>query len=222
MSNAITISGSTYTVNGTVSNTSNSEWIEDLHVLVYDKDFLRDDFLGIAVTDASGAFSLSFDASKFRDLLERSPDLYFIVQDAGLELLSTKDNPIKNANEDTPAIHLEVNSSNDKLRKLINKEPVAGWVGGFAQSNDAYGYNPTPDLTSLLMQENMKNIGLLQRQQKVVWPEFSWETNRGRPIPSAAIRCLPRISPDWDIPMKDGSILLFVPNRASLLPTWVV
>jgi hypothetical protein len=55
-----------------------------------------------------------------------------------------------------------------------------GWVGGFAQSNPAFAY-PDPDLSSLPMLDNMANIDLLQRQQGVKWPEFSWETIPGKP-----------------------------------------
>jgi hypothetical protein len=50
-----------------------------------------------------------------------------------------------------------------------------GWIGGFAQSNPKFAY-PTPDLSSLPLLDNMANIDKLQRQQKVWWPEFSWQT----------------------------------------------
>ncbi|BDS11226.1 transthyretin-like family protein [Aureispira anguillae] len=195
MSNAITISGSTYTVTGTVKNKADNKGIIDLHVLVYDKDSIgEDDFLGIGVTDATGAFSVSFDASKFRFLyvFDRSPDLYFVVNDAGLELLNTEDNVIKNANESTPPINLEVGLLNDKLRKLINEVPVEGWKGGFSTSNPDFAY-PTPNLTSLEMLDNLANIPKLQRQQKVVWPEFSWESEPGKNDPK---RCYQMFAPD--------------------------
>jgi len=193
MSNAVTISGSTYTLVGTVKNIENNQGIEDLHVLAYDKDLLNDDFLGIAVTDASGAFRLSFDSSAFDRFLERSPDLYFIVQDGGFDLLNTKEQCINNANESTPPINFLVDLTNDKLRKLINPTPVAGWVGGFAQSNPAFAYNPTPDLTSLPMLRNMESLGLLERQQRIVWPEFSWES---APHEADTKRCYQMFAPD--------------------------
>ena len=66
-----------------------------------------------------------------------------------------------------------------------------GWVGGFAQSNPAFAY-PEPDLSSLPMLENMANINLLQRQQAVCWPEFSWETVPGDPTS----RCFQMFAPD--------------------------
>jgi hypothetical protein len=58
-----------------------------------------------------------------------------------------------------------------------------GWIGGFAQSNPKFAYDPAhpdqPDLSSLPLLDNMANINRLQRQQKVCWPEFSWQTVLG-------------------------------------------
>jgi hypothetical protein len=176
MIDAITIVGTEYTVSGTVINKENALGVVDLHVLVYDTDFLnKDDFLGIGVTDASGGFRVKFDASQFKSFIDRAPDLYFVVKDAGFELLNTIEQVIKNANASTPPIKLSVDLSKDKLRQLVNNVPVAGWVGGFEQSNPAFAY-PNPDLSALLMLGNLDNIDKLERQQKVVWPEFSWNT----------------------------------------------
>lgn len=69
--------------------------------------------------------------------------------------------------------------------------PVPGWVGGFAQSNPAFAY-PLPNLTSLPMLDNMANINLLQRQQGVEWPEFSWETRMEEADPK---RCFQMFAP---------------------------
>lgn len=66
-----------------------------------------------------------------------------------------------------------------------------GWVGGFAESNPAFAY-PTPDLSSLPLLANMANIDLLDRQQAVLWPEFSWETVLGDP----SSRCYQMFAPD--------------------------
>src|SRR5688572_7408907 len=63
----------------------------------------------------------------------------------------------------------------DQLEDLV----PPGWVGGFAESNPAFAY-PNPDLSSLPMFKNMDNIDLLERQQGVEWPEFSWETQKGQ------------------------------------------
>jgi len=70
--------------------------------------------------------------------------------------------------------------------------PAPGWVGGFAQSDPAFAY-PTPDLGSLDMLDNLKNIDKLQRQQKVLWPEFSWETDKDA---ADTKRCYQMFAPD--------------------------
>jgi hypothetical protein len=67
----------------------------------------------------------------------------------------------------------------------------AGWIGGFAQSNPKFAY-PNPDLSSLPLLDNMANIDKLQRQQKVCWPEFSWESVLTHP----ESRCFQMFSPD--------------------------
>ena len=75
--------------------------------------------------------------------------------------------------------------------ELINPTPVLGWVGGFEQSNPAFAY-PNPNLTSLPIYKNMANIPKLKRQQKVVWPEFSWLTELG----NEDLRCYQMFAPD--------------------------
>ena len=78
-----------------------------------------------------------------------------------------------------------------KPKKPKVQGPVPGWVGGFAESNPAFAY-PNPDLTSLPMLKNMDNIDLLQRQQGVEWPEFSWESEKGKADPK---RCFQMFAP---------------------------
>jgi hypothetical protein len=65
-----------------------------------------------------------------------------------------------------------------------------GWIGGFEESNPAFAY-PNPNLTSLPMLDNMDNIDLLDRQQGVKWPEFSWQTVQG----DEKSRCFQMFSP---------------------------
>jgi hypothetical protein len=194
MINAISISGTIYTIVGTVKNVADNKGVADVIVSVYDEDlFAKDEFLGIGVTDSAGAFRIRFDASDFQflRLFDKKPDLYFLIVDGGFELLNTKNQVIKNADESIPPLNFVVDLSNDKLRKLINPTPVAGWVGGFMESNPAFAY-PTPNLSSLPVLKNMDNIPKLQRQQKVVWPEFSWESELGNP----KSRCYQMFAPD--------------------------
>lgn len=194
---SISIQGSTFTVRGTVVDQATQQGVVDVVVSAYDKDtnllLDKDDYLGIGVTDEHGKFEIRFEASAFRsNFLDRYPDLYFTVLDGGIELANTEDKYIKSAGPDTPEITLSVDLSKDKLRKLINPTAVPGWVGGFAQSNEAFAY-PTPNLSSLPMLGNLDNIGKLQRQQKVVWPEFSWNSE---PDAEDKKRCYQMFAPD--------------------------
>ena len=68
----------------------------------------------------------------------------------------------------------------------------AGWAGGFAGLDKRFAY-PACDLRSLDMLKNMDNIDLLQRQQDVLWPEFSWESEPGNRDPK---RCHQMFAPD--------------------------
>jgi len=50
-------------------------------VKAVDKDLFFDDVLGTAVTDTNGRFEITYDAKDFRELFEKSPDLYVVVRD---------------------------------------------------------------------------------------------------------------------------------------------
>jgi len=193
MSQAIAVDGTKYTVAGTIKNRVDEKGIPGLHVLVFDKDMVtKDDFLDTTITDANGRFIATFDLDSFNDLLlDRRPDLYFIVSQGDTELLNTRDAAIKNADETTDPITLWLNEFDSDAPGAGNV-PAEGWKGGFAESNPAFAY-PTPDLSSLgELKDNLANIDLLQRQQKVLWPEFSWETDPGDPDS----RCYTMFAPD--------------------------
>lgn len=72
-----------------------------------------------------------------------------------------------------------------------NQDVPPGWIGGFAESNPAFAY-PDPNLSSLPMLDNMANIRRIKRQQRIYWPEFSWETIKGEP----SSRCFQRFAHD--------------------------
>ncbi|MEM9539366.1 MAG: hypothetical protein AAGA60_07620 [Cyanobacteria bacterium P01_E01_bin.42] len=72
-----------------------------------------------------------------------------------------------------------------------NENVPPGWIGGFAESNPAFAY-PDPDLSSLPMLDNMANIRRIKRQQKIYWPEFSWQTI----LDNESSRCFQRFAHD--------------------------
>jgi class 3 adenylate cyclase len=77
---------------GVVRERESGQPLAGLVVRAFDKDLLSDDYLGSATTDAEGRYEVRFTVEAFRDLFERSPDLYVRVYDAvGRELGSTQD-----------------------------------------------------------------------------------------------------------------------------------
>ena len=67
----------------------------------------------------------------------------------------------------------------DLQMKLIpNKTPAKGWKGGFLKKHPETNY-PDVNLCNLDMTDNLDNIGKITRQQRVLWPEFTWETHPG-------------------------------------------
>ncbi|MEM7039945.1 MAG: hypothetical protein AAF570_23430, partial [Bacteroidota bacterium] len=177
MPQSIAISGDKFTVTGIVRNRTDSHGIKGLQVIGYDKDLLNeDDYLDSTTTDGEGKFLLTFDRKDFGVLFfDRKPDLYFIVKHGDEVLLKSEE--YKNADESTEPIELWVNDF-DSDAPGAGKVPAEGWVGGFVDTNKEFPY-PTRNLSSLPMLDNMANIDLLDRQQKVLWPEFSWQTVPG-------------------------------------------
>jgi carotenoid cleavage dioxygenase len=68
-----------FRVEGVVRERESGRPLSGYQVRAYDKDVLRDDFLGDATTDAAGRFAIDFTDARFKDLFESQPDLYLCV-----------------------------------------------------------------------------------------------------------------------------------------------
>ena len=68
-----------YRITGFVRELGSERPLPDLRIAAYDKDLVKDDFLGEATTDASGAFEIRFTDADFKDLVESKPDIYLCV-----------------------------------------------------------------------------------------------------------------------------------------------
>jgi hypothetical protein len=55
--------------------------VSGLRVQVFDRNFLWDDLIETTDTDENGCFEVVYDESRFRDYVERAPDLYVRVRD---------------------------------------------------------------------------------------------------------------------------------------------
>ena len=83
---------------GTIVEEESGKPLAGLQVRGFDKDILFDDKLGIAITDAAGAFRINYSALDFSSALgtETTPELYIRVFDAsGKKLLYTSEKAIR-------------------------------------------------------------------------------------------------------------------------------
>ena len=84
---------------GTVVEEESGKPLAGLQVRVFDKDILFDDKLGVALTDAAGAFRINYSQLDFSSFLgtETMPELYIRIFDAtGKKLLFTSEKAIRN------------------------------------------------------------------------------------------------------------------------------
>lgn len=66
-----------------------------LRIRAYDKDLVRDDDLGDALTDAEGRFEIRFTEAQFRDFGETAPDLYIRVYTSGGKLVHSTERAVR-------------------------------------------------------------------------------------------------------------------------------
>ena len=94
----------TYSVSGVVRNRLDGAPVEGVVVQAFDRDFFREQALGVAVTNASGRYDIRFDRDDFTGPipLERAPDIFLVFTDhQGRELASTERSVVLNAGEET-------------------------------------------------------------------------------------------------------------------------
>jgi Transthyretin-like family len=83
---------------GTVVEEDSGRPIAGLHVRAFDKDLLFDDKLGVAVTDAKGAFRIDYTELDFSSIFgnETTPELYIRIYDVtDKKLLYTSEKSIR-------------------------------------------------------------------------------------------------------------------------------
>lgn len=78
------------------------------------------------------------------------------------------------------------------MKIIPNHIPAKGWEGGFLEKDPKMKY-PDPNLKDLKCTKNLDNIDKIQRQQRALWPEFTWETQPGKKDPK---RCFQMFAPD--------------------------
>ncbi|MBZ2166404.1 phospholipase D-like domain-containing protein [Methanobacterium spitsbergense] len=105
----------------------NKNIISDEGILGNSKDFitdrfkpllsLRDDYLGSAVTDENGYYSIIYPQESYREILDKEPDIKIIVKDklGVFEIRETE-------------VHKNINSTFEKIDDIIiNRAEIEGW-----------------------------------------------------------------------------------------------
>jgi carotenoid cleavage dioxygenase len=74
---------SRFRVSGVIREKESGEPIPGLVVCAFDKDVVKDDYLGECETDEQGGFEIRFTDADFKDAVESQPDLYLCVLSPG-------------------------------------------------------------------------------------------------------------------------------------------
>lgn len=64
---------------GLIKEKETGKPLSGLVVHVYDKDLLRNDLLGKAITGADGKFHIEYDSKDFKEPLEKNPDIFLNI-----------------------------------------------------------------------------------------------------------------------------------------------
>ena len=112
------------TISGQIVNKNNLP-LAGLRVEAWDKDLLIDDFVGEAVSDNNGLFTISFTANRFKDLfMDRKLDLFFKIFQKENFVCSTENDIIWNIENSDQEITITIDLP------LINNNALLGYFHG--------------------------------------------------------------------------------------------
>jgi hypothetical protein len=136
-----------FRITGHVINRKTREGLAGLRVEAWDKDLIFNDLVGSAVTDAAGAFLISFDESHFAELfLDRQPDLFFKVFRGETLIKSTEDSVLWNVKTEKTQINIEIEMDVAPEAEIIQPEdsvnalpPPEPWRRVYGTVRNEYG-----------------------------------------------------------------------------------
>jgi hypothetical protein len=101
-------------ITGKLIDSATGRGLSGLRIELYDWDAKQSDYLGSALTDAQGEFTVEFDAESFKDSpQERGPDVVAKIYDGERLILTTEDNPIKNWTPERNPLLFELDSGDE-------------------------------------------------------------------------------------------------------------
>jgi carotenoid cleavage dioxygenase len=68
-----------FRITGLIREEESGRPLPGLMVCAFDKDVIKDDYLGENLTDADGRFEIRFTDADFKDAIESRPDLYLYI-----------------------------------------------------------------------------------------------------------------------------------------------
>jgi hypothetical protein len=101
-----------YTITGRVTNIKTGAPVAGLQIQAWDKDLIRDDFLGTDTSDSKGVFVITFEPAIFQELFfDRDPDLYFKILAGDKLVKSTEDSVLWNVKSNEQSVEIQVDCS---------------------------------------------------------------------------------------------------------------
>jgi hypothetical protein len=86
-----------FSIKGILLSRKDQQPLANLRIEAWDKDLLFDDFVGEAMSDANGEFTITFKQERFKEFIfDKFPDLYFKVFDKGVLIYSSENEVIWN------------------------------------------------------------------------------------------------------------------------------
>ena len=158
-----------YFIKGSVVNLKGLA-IPNLTIEAWDKDLLIDDYLGSAISDQQGRFSIIFDSDRFREwFFDRRPDVFFRIYHQGDLVHDSRDDVICNV-ADKLAVEIKIDWEHDQAPAGLINKTVYGKVslgnGLPAVGMDVKVYNKSLRVDSLLAETTTDNQG----QYKMTYP----------------------------------------------------
>ena len=94
---------------GCVVEEESGKPLRGLRVRAFDKDLVKDDRLGEAVTDDAGKFEIAYTEAQFRDFHETLPDVYIRVFDGtGKKLLFSTEKSVRRSAQTTESFDVKI------------------------------------------------------------------------------------------------------------------
>lgn len=115
-----------YEIKGIIRRRTDRHGVKGLTVEAYEADLFFDDKLGSTITDTQGVFQIIYDERDFRELFEKSPDLYLEIHNRQGELIySTKSRVRFNARREE---HFLIELTDEQLGKAPAERDKIGGI----------------------------------------------------------------------------------------------